>query len=344
MAKFRQMSPKYWQDPKVRRWPDHQKLLGAYLLTSPHRTSEGLFWLPHGYVAQDLGWSIERVSEGYSGLAEAGFCAYDDTSETVLLYKALKYEAPVGEKQMAGAIARLADMPPSPLFALLRDAAEQYAPAFGKALDAAVASGALAHHQYPSDTPPEGDPRGIPSRARDRTNSNSNPIPEASPPAPSRASRSGRASTALVVVADPTPEPNPPDPLEPPETAQTVLAAYIDWRHEQGINGFDPRTKGQLAKHLRGAFDAGHPPDAIKLGLLNWHYGEQHPATLPSFIDAAARGGGNRASPTKAARQMHATDQALQRWAEEVDADGQTRVAQDRRQAQRIMARPADQP
>src|SRR5215216_1637649 len=130
MTRYHRLFTSFWRSPKVRRWPDHQKLLGAYLLTCPHRTSEGLFWLPHGYVAQDLGWSIERVSEGYSGLKEARFCVYDDTTETVLLVKALKYEAPAGEKQIQGAINRLAEVPHSPLFALLKEAAERYAPDF----------------------------------------------------------------------------------------------------------------------------------------------------------------------------------------------------------------------
>jgi hypothetical protein len=170
MAKYQPVSPRFWQDPKVRRWPDHQKLLGAYLLTCPHRTSEGLFWLPHGYVAQDLGWSIERVSEGYSGLKEAGFCAYDDTSETVLLLKALKYQAPAGPKQIQGAISRLADVPPSPLFALLRDAAADYAPEFCKGLDEAFERGLLKHHRYPTDTPPGGYPL---ARARSSSSSSS---------------------------------------------------------------------------------------------------------------------------------------------------------------------------
>jgi hypothetical protein len=143
------MFVKFWQSPKVRQWPDHQKLLGAYLLTCPHRTSEGLFWLPHGYVAQDLGWSIERVSEGYLGLIGAGFCAYHDPTETVFLLKALKYEAPAGDKQIQGAINRLADVPLSPLFSLLREAAAQHAPDFAKALESAFPT-------PPTDTPSEG--------------------------------------------------------------------------------------------------------------------------------------------------------------------------------------------
>src|SRR5215216_554422 len=216
MAKYQRVSPRYWQDPKVRRWPDHQKLLGAYLLTCPHRTTEGLFWLPHGYVAQDLGWSIERVSEGYSGLVEAGFVAYDDTSETVLLVKALKYEAPAGLKQIQGAINRLAEVPPTPLFSLLRDAAARYAGEFCKKLEEELEHGQLRHHQYPIDTPPGGYPLARARSSSSSSISNSSSVPPTAGRSPD--SEHDRTPTTLVAVSDP----EPPDPLELPETAQTV--------------------------------------------------------------------------------------------------------------------------
>lgn len=182
MAKFHRVFTRFWQDPKVRQWPDHEKLLGAYLLTCPHRTSEGLFWLPHGYVAQDLGWSIERVSEGYSGLEAAEFCAYDDTTETVLLRKALKYEAPAGPKQIQGAISRLAEVPSTPLFAQLRDAAETFAPEFCKALDEAVERGILQHPRNPIDTPPKGYPLARARSSSSTSSSSSSSVVEAVPP------------------------------------------------------------------------------------------------------------------------------------------------------------------
>jgi hypothetical protein len=158
MAKYQRVSPRFWQDPKVRRWGDQQKLLAQYFLTCPHRTTEGLFWLPRGYIAQDLGWGIDTVFAVLSTLIEAGFVAYDDTSETVLLRKALRYEAPAGPKQIQGAITRLVDVPPTSLFGLLRDAAVTYAPEFGQALDEALEHGELQHHRGPTDTPPKGYP------------------------------------------------------------------------------------------------------------------------------------------------------------------------------------------
>lgn len=156
MATHRRMSPKFWQDPKVRRWSDQEKLLAQYLMTCSHRTTEGLFWLPKQYAAVDLGWSFEGVSKGFQRLISDGFIAYDDGSETILLLKALRYQAPAGEKQLQGAINTLVDVPPSPLFALLREAADEFAPQFGEALAEALTSGPLKGHGSTSGAPSEG--------------------------------------------------------------------------------------------------------------------------------------------------------------------------------------------
>jgi hypothetical protein len=124
------------------------------------------------------------------------------------------------------------------------------------------------------------------------------------------------------------------------ETAQTVLGAYIDWRRAQGVNGIDRRTAGQIAKHLAEAFRGGHPPDVIKLGLARWHEADQHPSTLPSFIDVAARGGQPRASPGKAQRQLDDIQRTYQQM-QAMNPEGGERngdlaaVDRDRRQAQR---------
>jgi hypothetical protein len=323
MAKFQRVYVRFWQDPKVRGWADHQKLLGAYLLTCPHRTSEGLFWLPHGYVAQDLGWSIERVWEGYSGLEEAGFCVYDDTSETVLLCKALKYEAPAGPKQIQGAITRLAEVPPSPLFAQLRDAAEKYAPDFCKALDEALESGILHHHRYPTDTPPG----GYPSRARGVSVSDSVSDSKTKP------SPTDRASRAVAAPASITPIP----------TAQTFVAAYVDGY--RGRTGHDPpsRVKGQIAKELGRLFAEGIPAEHIKAGLLEWFDRAAHPATLPSFVEVAGRGGRPRASPSKSTARLVEEDRRLARWAEQMEGgngDATSRVAPAGRQDRGELPRP----
>ena len=44
--RYHKVSPRFWADEKVLRWNDDAKMLALYLLTCPHRTTEGLFRLP----------------------------------------------------------------------------------------------------------------------------------------------------------------------------------------------------------------------------------------------------------------------------------------------------------
>ena len=173
---------------------------------------------------------------------------------------------------------------------------------------------------------------------RDRTGR-----PDVSPPieveVTEAEAESAATPRALLAVVDP-----------PAETAQTVLAGYIDWRRAQGVNGIDKRTIGLLAKQLRQAFEAGHPPDVIKRGVVAWHERDQHPSTLASFIDVQARGGQARASPTRVdqQRQQRAqTDDLLTMWAERMEGRGQDEpngVAGHRSVVEHGLPRPADQP
>lgn len=154
----------------------------------------------------------------------------------------------------------------------------------------------------------------------------------ATAPAAARASRLGRA--AGLVLVEPKPE-------LPAETAQTVLGAYIDWRRSRGVNGIDGRTKGMLARQLREAFDGGHPPEIIRLGLADWDASDTHPSTLGSFIDTRARGGQPRASPGKGQRQLDDIQRTYQQMQAMDPPGGGERngdlatVDRDRRQAQR---------
>lgn len=142
------------------------------------------------------------------------------------------------------------------------------------------------------------------------------------------------AARAMLVIVEPKPEP-------PAETAQTVLGAYIDWRRARGVNGIDGRTKGMLARQLREAFDGGHPPEIIRLGLADWDASDTHPSTLGSFIDTRARGGQPRASPGKAQRQLDDIQRTYQQMQAMNPPGGGERngdlatVDRDRRQAQR---------
>src|SRR5688500_14393588 len=97
------VSPKFWAEAKRENWSDDEITLGLYVLTCPHRNTEGLFLLPLPYVCSDLRWTSERLSKPFANLIRRGFIHYDATSEVVLIAKALKWQSPATEKQMIGA-------------------------------------------------------------------------------------------------------------------------------------------------------------------------------------------------------------------------------------------------
>ena len=126
-------------------------------------------------------------------------------------------------------------------------------------------------------------------------------------------------------------------------TAQTFVARYVD--AYRGRAGHDPpkRVKGQVARHIGEAFADGVTVEHIKAGLNEWFEANQHPSTIPSFIEVAGRGGRPRTNPTRPQQQRQQiveTDEALDHWAKGGGADGQAGVEEDRGQAEQQLPRP----
>ena len=128
---YYRVSPALWRN---RSWTDDMRLLACYLLTSPHRTLEGLFILPKGYIFGDLQWSDERLAEPCTRLQADGFLAYDEGSEVCLIVKALKYQAPSNPNMDTSAIRRLVAIPETSLDLPFFTSAERYAERFAKQL------------------------------------------------------------------------------------------------------------------------------------------------------------------------------------------------------------------
>ena len=125
------VSPAIW---RARTWTDDMRLLACYLLTSPHRTLEGLFILPKGYICADLngqpnGWR----NRSRDSLAD-GFIAYDEAAEVCLIVKAIKYQRPENPNMDKAAIRRLVTVPASSLDGLFLASAQQYAPRLAERL------------------------------------------------------------------------------------------------------------------------------------------------------------------------------------------------------------------
>lgn len=120
------VTPAFWGDEKVAGWNDDTRLLALYLLTCEHRTLEGLFRLPRGYIMADLGWSEERLAEPFAQLLREGFIEYDETVRVCLIVNALAYQSPENPNQVLAAMKVLEPLPDTCLFSRLLSQAQRF--------------------------------------------------------------------------------------------------------------------------------------------------------------------------------------------------------------------------
>ena len=111
--KFLQVSPHIWTPAFRTLRKEHPDAFGLYLylITTRHRGSEGLFWLPPSYMALDLGMSEDGVLEALSILEREGYVNYDHVAEVVLDRHALDYYEPKSPTQVKGAIRKIEEAP-----------------------------------------------------------------------------------------------------------------------------------------------------------------------------------------------------------------------------------------
>lgn len=122
---YYRVSPKFWADTEE--WSDDARLLALYLLTCPHRTTEGLFRLTTRYMAFDLGWAEERLAEPLAQLLAEGFIERDEERSLVLIVNAMKYQAPQNPNQVKHALRKLEEIPrSSPLTSTFKRLAQQF--------------------------------------------------------------------------------------------------------------------------------------------------------------------------------------------------------------------------
>lgn len=101
--------------------------------------------------------------------------------------------------------------------------------------------------------------------------------------------RTETARTADNKVATPRFKPLVHSPSSGARTAQTIIAAFIDWDRDQG-GQLTRRTINQLARHIGDLLAEGIEDKHIRQGLADWRARNQHPSTLHSFVDAAMNG------------------------------------------------------
>lgn len=94
MRDYGVVSPKFWigETGKALRGNAHAQVLALYLMTCPHANMIGVFHCPVLYMAHETGLGMEGASKALQSLIEAGYCTYDEASETVFVHRMAAYQ------------------------------------------------------------------------------------------------------------------------------------------------------------------------------------------------------------------------------------------------------------
>ena len=103
-----------WSSVWLEPWTDDMRTVAFYLITGPHRRSEGLYRLPLEYIVTDLSWPSKRVRTAFDALLACGFADYDPERQLVLIINALKRNK-LNPNQCKGVAKAFRELPLSPL-------------------------------------------------------------------------------------------------------------------------------------------------------------------------------------------------------------------------------------
>ncbi|MFW1767138.1 hypothetical protein ACG9X2_17015 [Acinetobacter bereziniae] len=94
MRDYAKISPNFWAGKtgkELRKCPE-SLIVSMYLITCPHANMLGLFYVPLLYIAHETGLGIEGASKGLRWAESAGFCSYNDDTETVWVYEMARFQ------------------------------------------------------------------------------------------------------------------------------------------------------------------------------------------------------------------------------------------------------------
>jgi hypothetical protein len=130
VKRYYRVAPAIWNES----WEDDVRLVAFYLLTCPHRTTEGLFRLPLAYAWEDMGWPAKRFEKAFKQLIANDFVEYDYDARVCLIVNALVYQQPENPNQVTAAMKAIRELPATPLLDRLLVVAETHSQRLAKAL------------------------------------------------------------------------------------------------------------------------------------------------------------------------------------------------------------------
>lgn len=124
-----------WRSQDFRSLSEPARNTYYYLMTSPHSNMAGYYYLPFGYVTEDMQKDLAEVHQAFAELIQREHIAYDPVASVVLIKKHFVHNPINGPKQAAGAMAAVRDVPKSALLWEFISCAKQYSPQNNAAWD-----------------------------------------------------------------------------------------------------------------------------------------------------------------------------------------------------------------
>jgi hypothetical protein len=95
MRDFAKLLPQFWigaTGRKLHKGCPEATVVAVYLISGPQSNMLGLYYLPKMYIAHETGLGVEGAAKGLQRAIEAGFCQYDDESETVFIPEMARFQ------------------------------------------------------------------------------------------------------------------------------------------------------------------------------------------------------------------------------------------------------------
>lgn len=102
MRDYGKVAPQFWtgKTGKALRGHAEAQIVALYLMTAPLSTMIGVYQIPKLFIAHETGLSMEGACKGLARCIDAGFCVYDEETETVFVVEMAAHQ--VGETLKAG--------------------------------------------------------------------------------------------------------------------------------------------------------------------------------------------------------------------------------------------------
>lgn len=221
MRDYARLSPQFWigeTGRAIRKLGAEAQVVALYLLSNPHATMLGLYYLPFGFLAHETGIPVEAASRAIQELTVVGFCDYDHDAEVVWVKEMARFQIgdqlDAADKRCKGIAKEYANLPGNRFLGAFFD---RYAAAFHLPLrrdaQGAIQQAPPKPHTSPSEAPSE------PHRSQEQETEHD---PEQDLPSPSLRSGEGVAGGAV----DPPPAAGPKNPTVPDCPHEEIIALY----------------------------------------------------------------------------------------------------------------------